>query len=79
MTKRYIQHLIVTAFGFLMGAAIAMTVAPGNTLLLIGGGIVFAISARALFDRNFGGEWFWPSGKRLSGKTLVVRLGRHHR
>ena len=79
MTKRYIERLIVVALGFLMGAVIAMIVAPGDALVLIGTGIVFGFSARALFDQNFGGDRFWPFGRSVGRKTLPARPSTGHR
>jgi hypothetical protein len=52
-----------------MGAVFAMIIAPGDTLLLIGTGIVFGFSARALFDQDFGGDWFWSFGRPAGKKT----------
>jgi hypothetical protein len=69
MTKRYTEQVIVAVLGFLMGAVFAMVIAPGDTLLLVGTGIVFGFSARALFDQDFGGEWFWPFGRATGGRT----------
>jgi hypothetical protein len=79
MTKRYTEQIIVAALGFLMGAVIAISIAPGDTLLLVGTGIVFGVSARALFDQNFGGEWFWPFGRPAGRKTLAAKPGTSHR
>lgn len=78
MTKRYIKQLIVAAFGFLTGAVIAMSIAPGDAVFLVGAGIVFGVSARALFDQNYGGEWFWPFGKPHGVKTLGEEPSRGH-
>jgi len=62
MNRYYIEHAIVAALGFLTGAVFAMTIVSGDVLVLIGTGIVFGFSARALFDQDFGGDWFWPFG-----------------
>lgn len=69
MTKHYAEHAIVAVLGFLMGTVLAMTVAPGDTLVLIGTGVVFGFSACALFDQDFGGDWFWPFGRPAGRKT----------
>ena len=79
MTKRYIEQLIVAVLGLLIGAVFAMIMAPGDALVLIGTGIVFGFSARALFDQNFGGDWFWPFGKSAGRKTLAARPSTGHR
>ena len=57
MDRHYIGHVTLTALGFLMGAVFAMLIAPGDSLLVIGTGIVFGFSARALFDQGFLGHW----------------------
>lgn len=79
MIKHYAEHAVVAALGFLMGAVLAMSIAPGNTLVLIGTGIAFGFSARALFDQNFGGDWFWPFGRPAGGKTLGAKPNIGHR
>ena len=58
MTKRYTEQVIVAVLGFLMGAVFAMVIAPGDTLLLVGTGIVFGFSARALSVRTSGAGSF---------------------
>ena len=63
MIKHYAEHAIVTAVGFLMGAVFAMIIVPGDALVLIGTGIIFGFSTNALFDQDFGGDWFWPFGR----------------
>ncbi len=79
MTKRYTEQVVVAALGVLVGAVIAVSIAPGDTLLVIGTGIVFGVSARALFDHNFGGDWFWPFGKPAGRKTLAAKPTTGHR
>ena len=79
MTKRDTEQVIVVALGFLFGAVFAMVVAPGDARVLIGTGIVFGFSARALFDQNFGGEWFWPFGRPAGRKTLAAKPSIDHR
>jgi len=70
MNRHYIGHVAIAAAGFLLGAVFAMSIAPGDAVLLIGTGIIFGFSARALFDQNFGGNCFWPFGRPAGGKTL---------
>jgi hypothetical protein len=79
MSKRYIEQLIVAALGFLMGAVIAMSIAPGDVLMVIPLGIIFGFSARALFDQDFGGEWFWPFGRATGGETRGPKPSIGHR
>jgi hypothetical protein len=69
MNTYHIGHVTIAALGFLIGAVFAMTIAPGDTLLLIGTGIVFGFSARALFDQDFRGDWFWSFGRSTGRKA----------
>jgi hypothetical protein len=73
MSRYYIGHLIIAALGFLMGAVFATIIAPGDVLVLIGTGIVFGFSARAMFDQDFGGNWFWPFGRPFARKALAAK------
>ena len=77
MIKHYAEHAIVTAVGFLMGAVFAMNIAPGDTLLVVGTGIVFGFAARALFDQGFLGHW--PFRKSAGRKTLAAKPITGHR
>jgi hypothetical protein len=61
MNRYYIGHVTISAVGFLMGAVLAMIIAPGDGLVLTGAGIVFGLYARTLFDQNFGHDWPWPA------------------
>jgi hypothetical protein len=79
MTKRYLEHLIVAVLGFLMGAVVAMLIAPGDARVMIGTGIIFGLYARALCDQNFGGDWLWPFGRPAGRKTLAAKPGIGHR
>jgi len=38
MSRYNIEHVIIAALGFLMGAVFAMILVPGNALVLIGTG-----------------------------------------
>lgn len=79
MNRHYIGHVAIAALGFLFGAVFAMSIAPWDAPLLIGSGIVFGFSARALFDHNFGGDWFWPFGRPTGRKTLGAKPSAGHR
>jgi hypothetical protein len=79
MDRHYIRRVTITALGFLMGAVFAMTIAPGDTLLIVGTGIVFGFSARALFDQRFLGDWSWPFGKSTGRKALGAKPSTGHR
>lgn len=69
MNRCNIGHVTIATLGFLMGAVFAMIIAPGDSLLVIGAGIVFGFSARALFDHGFGGGWLWPFGRPTGRKA----------
>lgn len=71
MDRHYIGRVTITALGFLMGAVIAMSIAPGDTLLVVGIGIVVGYSVGALFDQGFLG--YWPLGKSAGRETLAAR------
>ena len=79
MNRYYIGHVTIAVLGFLMGAVFAMSIAPGDTLLLIGTGIVLGFFARALFDQNFGSDWFWHFGRPIGRKTLTAKPTTGHR
>ena len=79
MSRHYIGQAAVIALGFLMGTAFATSIAPGDALMLIGTGIVFGFSARALFDQEFGGDWFWPFGRSARKKALAEKPSIGHR
>lgn len=77
MIKHYTEHAIVAAVGFLLGATSAVIIAPRNALVSIGMGIVFGFSSCALFDQNFGGDWFWLFRRPVGGRSLAAepRIG----
>ena len=79
MSRYYIGHVAIAALGFLLGAVSAKSIAPGDALLLMGTGIVFGFSARALFDHNSGGDWFWPFGRPAGRMTLGAKPSAGHR
>ena len=72
MNRYNIEHVIIAALGFLMGAVFAMVLVPGNALVLIGSGIVFGFSACVFLNQEFGGDWFWPFGRPAGRKTLAT-------
>jgi hypothetical protein len=72
MNRYHIGHAIVAALGFMIGTVLATSISPGNTLMLIGMGVVFGYSASVLFDQNFGSEW-WPFGRPAGGKMLTAK------
>jgi hypothetical protein len=56
-----------------------MTIVSGDVLVLIGTGFVFGFSACALFDQDFGGDWFWPFGRPAGMKALAAKPSIGHR
>lgn len=79
MTMHSLEQATIVALGFLLGAVFATSIAPGNMLMLMGTGIVFGYFARALFDQEFGGDWFWPFGRPSGRKTSVAKPTTGHR
>ena len=75
MKRYYIDHAIVAALGFMIGAVVATSIFPGNALLLLGMGIVFGYSACVLFDQEFVSNW-WPFNRPANGKMLTARLSK---
>jgi hypothetical protein len=63
LIKHYAEHAVVAAMGFVLGVVIAMSVIPGDTLLVLVTGVVFGFFSGALFNQGFGGDWFWPFGR----------------
>ena len=60
MARHRIERAVLTAFGFLAGAALAICIAPGDVLLWAVAGIVLGIFSHAFFVRGLGGELLWP-------------------
>jgi len=50
----------VMVFGFVVGAFLAMFIAPGDVVLWIVTGLVLGLFARSFFARSSGGDIFWP-------------------
>ena len=73
MNRYRIRHVTMAALSFLIGAVCAMIIAPGDTLLAIGTGIVFGFSARALFDQDSGSDWSWSFGRPTGRKALRAK------
>ena len=78
MSRYYVRHVTIAVLGFVIGAVFATIVAPGSALVLIATGTAFGFAACALFDQDFGGDWFWPFGRRVARKAVAVkhRIGR---
>ena len=60
MSRYRFEQALVSAFGVLMGLALAMLVAPGDYGLWIVIAILLAVFCRAFFIRGLCGELLWP-------------------
>lgn len=56
----HIEHTVVMVLGFLVGATLAMCIAPGDVFLVLVTGAVLGFFARGFLDQNLGGELLWP-------------------
>jgi len=62
MTRYRIEQALVSAFGVLLGLALAMLIAPGDVRMWIVVAILLAVFCRAFFIRGLYGELLWPLG-----------------
>ena len=60
MTRYRIEQALVSAFGVLLGLALAMLIAPGDFGLWVVIPILLAVFCRAFFIRGLYGELLWP-------------------
>jgi hypothetical protein len=60
VTRYRIEQALVSAFGVLVGLALAMLVAPGDFGLWVVIAILLALFCRAFFIRGLYGELLWP-------------------
>lgn len=60
MLKYRFESAFVTICAFLVGAMLAMCVAPGDILLTIVAGLALTLFAHAFFVRELGGDLIWP-------------------
>ncbi len=60
MTRYRIEQALVSAFGILLGLALAMLIAPGDWGLWIVIPLLLAVFCRAFFIRGLYGELLWP-------------------
>ena len=60
MTRFRVEQALVSAFGVLLGLALAMLIAPGDVGLWIVIAILLAVFCRAFFIRGLYGELLWP-------------------
>jgi hypothetical protein len=55
-----IEQAVVMLLGFLVGAALAVCIAPGDVLMWVVAGLVLSVFARAFLIGELGGEFRWP-------------------
>lgn len=60
MNRYRIEQALVSAFGVLLGLALAMLIAPGDYELWVVIPILLAVFCRAFFIRGLYGELLWP-------------------
>ena len=69
MTRYRIEQALVSAFGVLLGLALAMLIAPGDVRMWIAVAILLAVFCRAFFIRGLYGELLWPVAHHPANKT----------
>ena len=79
MTIRHmhqVEQALVLTLGFVLGAALAVCIAPGDVLLWLAAGVVLSIFSRAFFIGDLGGEFVWPfEVSRKTGEKSPDDLG----
>ena len=71
MSRYRIERATVLALGFLVGAALAICIAPGDVLLWIVAGAFLSFFCHEQFVKSWGGEllWWHPHRRRHPPKT----------
>ena len=69
MTRYRVEQALVSAFGVLLGLALAMLIAPGEFGLWVVIAILLASFCRAFFIRGLYGELIWPVSHRHAKKA----------
>ncbi len=64
MRRYQIERSVVLAFGFLLGALLAMCIAPGDILLWFVAGLFLSIFCHEQFVTSYSGELFWRHPRR---------------
>ena len=60
MGKYYLERVFVMGLGFGVGAALAMSIVPGDIVLWLATGVCLGLFSHMFFAKNFGGDLFWP-------------------
>jgi hypothetical protein len=61
VTRYRIEQALVSAFGVLLGLALAMLIAPGDYGMWLLIAIFLGVFCRSFFIRNLYGELLWPT------------------
>jgi hypothetical protein len=69
MTRYRVEQALVSAFGVLLGLALAMLIAPGDIGLWIVIAFLLAVFCRAFFIRGLYGELLWPASHHSAKKA----------
>ncbi len=69
MTRYRVEQALVSAFGVLLGLALAMLIAPGEFGLWVVIAVLLALFCRAFFIRGLYGELIWPSSHHHAKKA----------
>lgn len=72
MSRHRVERALVLAFGFLLGAGLAISIAPGDVVLWIVAGVFLGLFCHEQFVRSCGGELPWWHPHRRPPKS---RLG----
>lgn len=60
MRKHHAEDVVVMVLGFVIGAALAMSIVPGDIILWLATGACLGLFSHIFFTKNFGGDLFWP-------------------
>jgi hypothetical protein len=76
MTRYRIEQALVSAFGVLLGLALAMLIAPGDYGLWVAIAVLLGIFCRAFFIRGLYGELLWPVSHHAAKKAAPPAIRR---
>ena len=60
MGKYYAEQIVVMVLGFVVGAALAVSIVPGDVVLWLATGACLGLFCHMFFAKNFGGDLIWP-------------------
>ena len=68
------EKMVVMVLGFVVGAALAMSIVPGDIVLWLATGACLGLFCHMFFVKNFGGDLLWPfAGHHRHRKRRVSR------